>query len=174
MYNKTVYCTHVNAQHTIQYEEMDDHGHYISPLEAGGQLLGVLCLYLRPGQKLTPYEENSLNSISITVADLIHLKQALDDVKLANTVFEYSFNCLMITDARHKILNVNPMFTKVTGYSAEEVIGKTPAILKSDKQEPGLYQQIRDILQQQGKWPGPAHKKILLKQRVQYHSCKTV
>ncbi len=154
MDNKNIYCSRVNAQHSIIYKEMDDHGHFILPLEAGGKLLGVLCLYLSPGQKLTQNEQNTLTSIAVTVADLIHLKRALDEVNLANTVFEYSFDCLMITDANHKILNVNPMFTKITGFSAEEILGETPAILKSDKQASGLYHQIREILHNEGKWQG--------------------
>ncbi len=154
MLSKTISCRHVDEQHTTHFEGMEDHGHFIVPLEAGGELLGVLCLYLSAGQSLSPIEKNALNSIAITVADLIHLKQALDEVKLANTVFEYSFDCLMITDANHQILNVNPMFSNVTGFTAEEVLGETPAILKSDKQPTRLYQQIRKELQLKGQWQG--------------------
>jgi diguanylate cyclase (GGDEF)-like protein/PAS domain S-box-containing protein len=151
---QTVYCTHVNSQHTTHFQGMKDHGHFILPLEAGDKLLGVLCLYLSPGQNLSSLEKNALQSIAVTVSDLIHLKQALDEVKLANTVFEYSFDGLMITDANFKILNVNPMFTKVTGYTATQVLGKTPNILQSSKQDPGLYQEIIGALKHTGQWQG--------------------
>ncbi len=154
-YHRSIqYCKHVNEEHSVRYDGMNDHGHFIIPLEAENSLLGVLCLYLRPGQELGVFEKSTLMGIGATVSELIHLKQVLVEIDLANTVFEYNFNCLMITDARHRLLNVNPEFTKVTGFQADEVLGKTPAMLKSEKQDKNQYQTIRDILHSRHQWQG--------------------
>ena len=152
--DKTIYCTHINDEHTTRFEGMGEHGHFIIPLKAENEFLGVLCLYLSPDTELSLFEQQALTQISATIAELIRLKQALDEINLANTVFDYSFDCLMITDANHKILNVNPKFSEVTGYASEEVIGQSPEILKSQHQDPGLYHEIKDILGKRNQWQG--------------------
>lgn len=58
----------------------------------------------------------------------------LDDLRIAATAFE-SKEGIMVTDASNTILRVNPAFTEITGYSAEEVIGKNPHLLSSGKHE---------------------------------------
>jgi diguanylate cyclase (GGDEF)-like protein/PAS domain S-box-containing protein len=46
----------------------------------------------------------------------------------------------MITDARGKIQWVNPAFSEMSGYRADELIGQTPSILKSGQQTGNFYQ----------------------------------
>ena len=60
----------------------------------------------------------------------------------------------MITDAQGTILQVNPAFTRLTGYSAEEVLGKTPRILSSGTHDRSFYQAMWQSLSQQGVWQG--------------------
>ncbi len=50
------------------------------------------------------------------------------NASLWHTVFEYSLEGVMMTDIWGSILKVNPAFTKVTGYSADECLEKPPAI----------------------------------------------
>ena len=54
----------------------------------------------------------------------------LDRLKLIQAI-EQSPETVVITDLEGKIEYVNPMFTKLNGYSREEVVGKNPQILKS-------------------------------------------
>jgi PAS domain S-box-containing protein len=49
---------------------------------------------------------------------------------------------VMITDVRGRIEYVNPAFTRITGYSAEEVRGRTPAILRSGKHSADFYERL--------------------------------
>ena len=65
------------------------------------------------------------------------------ELRIAATAFE-SQEGLLITDANRKILRVNLAFTKVTGYEAEELIGKLPVIFRSARMKPeGHYHRDR-------------------------------
>ncbi len=61
--------------------------------------------------------------------------------QLANAV-EQTADTVLITDRAGAIQYVNPAFERTTGYSAEEVLGQTPRILKSDEHSPEFYQQL--------------------------------
>ena len=73
--------------------------------------------------------------------DVTARKHDHEQLRLAATTFE-SLEGIIITDKQAKILRVNKAFTVITGYSAEEVLGKNPSILKSDKQHDEFYQQL--------------------------------
>lgn len=49
---------------------------------------------------------------------------------------------VMITDATARILDVNPAFCRITGYSHDEVIGQRTSILKSGRQDADFYRQL--------------------------------
>ncbi|MDD3381450.1 MAG: histidine kinase dimerization/phospho-acceptor domain-containing protein, partial [Rugosibacter sp.] len=52
------------------------------------------------------------------------------------------------------ILRVNRSFTHITGYAPEEVIGKTPALLRSGNQDAAFYQSMWNSLKHNGAWQG--------------------
>ncbi|BCG65059.1 MAG: two-component system, chemotaxis family, CheB/CheR fusion protein [Methyloprofundus sp.] len=145
---------HVDEAHTVHFEGMQDHGHYNMPLILDDVLYGVLCLYLTAGQTIDASEASILQSFAVTIAELISHKQALEENQLAKTVFEHNLTSLIITDAGNKILNVNPGFVNVTGYSEEEVIGKDPAFLSSGRQDSTFYQTMWHALHEQNSWEG--------------------
>jgi PAS domain S-box-containing protein len=76
------------------------------------------------------------------------------DQGLANalaTAAANSFDSIMITSAESEenglpITYVNPAFTELTGYGAEEVIGKTPHILQGPKTDQAVLQELREKL----------------------------
>jgi len=151
---ETQHQTHVTAQHSTRYTGMNDHGHYNMPLIFEDNLYGVLCLYLKAQQHISSSEKTILNSLAMTIAELIAHKQALDELQLAETVFDYNLTGLIITDANNKILNVNPSFTQVTGYTEAEVINRNPNILKSGKHDPNFYQAIWQSIAISNSWEG--------------------
>ncbi len=81
------------------------------------------------------------------------LKQAEQDLNLAAVSFE-AHDSILITDRDGRILRVNDSFTKLTGYTAAEVIGKTPNILKSGRHEEEFYAQMWNAIRQQSYWEG--------------------
>ena len=58
------------------------------------------------------------------------------------------------TDAQNVILRVNKAFTEITGYTAEEVIGKTPSLLGSGRHDPAFYAAMWDSIKRTGGWQG--------------------
>jgi len=61
---------------------------------------------------------------------------------------------MMVTDARGKLIRVNQAFTRLTGYQAEEVLGRTPALLHSGRQDADFYENLWRTLRQTGYWQG--------------------
>lgn len=61
---------------------------------------------------------------------------------------------IMITDPRGVIQRVNPKFTEVTGFPPEEVVGRTPRVLKSGLQDETFYRALWQALAERGEWSG--------------------
>ncbi|MBF0177174.1 MAG: EAL domain-containing protein [Magnetococcales bacterium] len=73
---------------------------------------------------------------------------------ITTKAFETADEGLVITDPEDVIQSVNPAFTSITGYTAEEVIGQRPEILRSDHHGPDFYENIRRSLEQRDRWEG--------------------
>lgn len=88
-----------------------------------------------------------------TQSDMTERKLADEQLRIAAAAFE-SQEGMMVTDAHGIILRVNRAFEELTGYSAAEVIGQTPAVLKSGRQGEDFYQEMWGVIEQQGHWEG--------------------
>ncbi|HJV24355.1 MAG TPA: EAL domain-containing protein [Aromatoleum sp.] len=75
-------------------------------------------------------------------------------LKLAASVFENTMDGVLITDTAGTILSVNPAFTAITGYVAEEAIGRSPNLLRSDRHPVGFYRELWETLLREGRWEG--------------------
>ena len=84
-------------------------------------------------------------------ADLIQSNAR--ELQIAATAFE-THDAIMITDADANILRVNRAFEKITGYRADEAIGKNPRILKSGKDSLEFYREMWRCLIDTGEWSG--------------------
>jgi diguanylate cyclase (GGDEF)-like protein/PAS domain S-box-containing protein len=93
-------------------------------------------------------------SVLITVEDITLEKQKAVRLQLAAAVFDTASEAIIITDADVNILEVNNAFSRLTGYSREEVLGKNPKILQSGRQDATFYQAMWQTLQTEGKWQG--------------------
>lgn len=94
---------------------------------------------------------NKISGSVVAFHDITRQKSYEQTIKLAATTFETQ-NAIMITDNQGIILRVNQSFTRLTGYQAEEVIGKTPSILSSGKQSASFYQKMWEELQSKYFW----------------------
>ena len=88
------------------------------------------------------------------VRDITDRKKAEEKLLLAAKVFENTIEGIVVTDPDGNIEQVNQGFTTITGYSAEEVVGGNPRILKSDRHPQHFYKEMWDTLLQDGHWSG--------------------
>jgi PAS domain S-box-containing protein len=85
-------------------------------------------------------------------ADLRENSQNNDQLRLIKSVFTNAHDSIVITEAEPiewpgpKIIYVNPAFTNTTGYTPEEVIGKTPRILQGPKSDRATLNRVRQAL----------------------------
>ena len=80
--------------------------------------------------------------------------QADEEIRLRTRALEAAANAVMITDTLGNIRWVNPAFTALTGYAASEVIGRSPSLLKSGKQDEAHYQRLWATITAGQVWSG--------------------
>nr|WP_276570190.1 bifunctional diguanylate cyclase/phosphodiesterase [Thiocystis violacea] len=85
--------------------------------------------------------------------DITERKLAETELRIAASVFE-SQEGVIVTDAHEVILRVNQAFTRMTGYASEDVVGKTPRLLKSGRHGPDFYAAMWASIQDSGSWKG--------------------
>jgi len=74
--------------------------------------------------------------------------------RLSAAIFAATDEAMLITDDRQMILSVNPAFERVTGYRADEAIGRTPRMLSSGRHDTGFYTEMWETLSKDGHWHG--------------------
>jgi diguanylate cyclase (GGDEF)-like protein/PAS domain S-box-containing protein len=101
----------------------------------------------------SPMMLNNRKLLFSIIHDISRRKQAETDLRVAATAFE-SQEGILITDADSNILRVNNSFTEITGYTAEEVIGKNPRMLSTGRQDDAFYKNMWRSLLDTGSWAG--------------------
>jgi PAS domain S-box-containing protein len=98
-------------------------------------------------------EDGTFTGVLKIVSDISNLKrlegerqEALDSVVLLSKAVEQTTDSVLISDSAGLIKYVNPAFEGTTGYSREEVLGKTPRFLRSDQHSDRFYQEMWDSL----------------------------
>jgi diguanylate cyclase (GGDEF)-like protein/PAS domain S-box-containing protein len=81
-------------------------------------------------------------------------RQADEHRRLTASVFTDTHEGIVITDPEACIVEVNDAFSRITGYSREEVLGKNPATLKSGHQGSEFYQEMWRAIIDNGQWSG--------------------
>ncbi|GBG12852.1 uncharacterized protein NMK_0387 [Novimethylophilus kurashikiensis] len=92
--------------------------------------------------------------IHMVLRDITERRQIEESQKLASLVYEHSSDAMMVTDLNGIIMSINPAFTALTGYSAEEAIGQPTSLLKSGRQDAAFYRSFWHAIKTHGKWEG--------------------
>jgi diguanylate cyclase (GGDEF)-like protein/PAS domain S-box-containing protein len=126
-----------------------------------GLHLGTLCVIDTVSRKI---EEKQLDAVK-TLADSVmahldlrlshkEIRKYVNDLQLSATIFESASEGIIVTDQDNRIITINPAFTATTGYSINEVTGKTPNLLRSGKQSKEFYEKMWNNLNDLGHWDG--------------------
>ncbi len=92
--------------------------------------------------------------VLLRVRNQLLLRQSLNKLRLSSIVFDNTMECIMITDAQGNLIDVNPAFSQITGYTREEVLGKNPRILKSGHHDQAFYATMWQAINTAGCWNG--------------------
>ena len=110
----------------------------VSPVKnAGGQVVGA----------------------SSVMRDITVRLRAEETLRKLSRAVEQSPASIVITGLLGNIEYVNPKFTRVTGYSSEEVVGKNPRILKSGEAPPDFYRDLWSTITAGREWQGEFHNR---------------
>ena len=85
---------------------------------------------------------------------LVEKGRADEETRLAAHVFRDALEATIITDSHGRILRANPMFTELTGYSEDEVVGANPRIMRSDHHDADFYREMWQAILSEGRWQG--------------------
>ncbi|MDY0084014.1 MAG: PAS domain-containing protein, partial [Ignavibacteriaceae bacterium] len=125
------------------------------PFRIGGKVIGVMVVqsYDNPNA----YDQNNIEILEIVAHELsiyIQHKRAEEESQKLSKAVVQSPASIIITDPHGVIEYVNPKFTEVSGYSLEEVKGKTPNILQSDEHEKEFFVHLWETISSGKDWHG--------------------
>ena len=117
-------------------------------------ILGTFAIYRRtpsaPDAQEIALIESAANLLGIAI-ERIH---AEEELHLASSIYRNSAEAVLVTDANNQIVALNPAFTKITGYTLEDVRGKDPAFLHSDRHDSSFFKVMWNEIQRNGYWQG--------------------
>jgi diguanylate cyclase (GGDEF)-like protein/PAS domain S-box-containing protein len=111
-------------------------------------------------EQFVPIElgKGSLDEIGKLTSAFNHMSESLSEseksMKLAASIYQTNADAIMVTDENNLIVDVNPAFTHITGYSSEEVMGKDPKLLQSGLHQKDFYQQMWHSILNEEYWEG--------------------
>lgn len=144
--------------HLLQEKGVE--GYIAMPLLGSGRVpLGILVAMHRSSIQ-NPERARSLMKI-FAARTAAELQRKLDEDRLRKLSYAVAQSpaSIVITDTQGRIEFVNPKFSRVTGYSADEIIGKTPAILKSGETPATVYHELWDAIEHGSQWEGVFHNR---------------
>ena len=86
--------------------------------------------------------------------DLSQQKESEHELRLAAKVMETVPSAIMVADKDANIRLLNPAFSAITGYSADEVLGKNPRFLSSGRHSKAFYAEMWGQILEEGVWSG--------------------
>ena len=105
-------------------------------------------------QTLSDTDVEMLSTVSSIIGSAINNKRNLKSLEMSSAVFEHTMDGVLITDSENRIMHVNDSFSDITGYTAQDVMGKSPKIFKSGTHDKYFYDQMWDKLTENGYWQG--------------------
>jgi len=103
---------------------------------------------------ILPAEKNSNNRVLAIVEDYTEQKKKEFQLKILSEGVNRSSACVVVTDKEGEIIFVNQRFLSLTGYTFDEVKGKTPRVLKSGYHPPDFYENLWNTITSGNNWTG--------------------
>ncbi|HEY0635447.1 MAG TPA: EAL domain-containing protein [Gammaproteobacteria bacterium] len=124
------------------------------PLHENGVVSGALAIYAPEAGAFDSQEVELLAELAGNLSHGLHALHQASELRKLSQAVEQSPVAVMITDSKGNIEYVNPRFCKVSGYSAEEVRGKNPRLLKSNHIPGAVYDDLWRTISSGETWQG--------------------
>ena len=122
--------------------------------DKSGAMLGhVVALFKRPIVNATQIESLFI-LFSGLIAGELERRENSQQLLLANSIVEKTSEGVFVTNSDNIVIYVNEAYQKITGFDADEVIGKPPRTWKSKYHDRQFYYQMSKSLREQGRWSG--------------------
>ena len=122
--------------------------------EGPDNVLGTMAFYRRERWAPGPYEQSVVAMATHAAAVALRRDREEQQLRKLSAAVEQSADSIVITDLSGVIEYVNEAFCRVSGYSRDEVVGATPAILKSGRTPAATYRDLWDTLARGEPWRG--------------------
>jgi len=99
------------------------------------------------------HADGSIYALCGISTDITERRKAEESLQIAATVFE-SFEGMIVTGPDQRILKANQAYARLTGYTVDELVGQTPRLLHSGRQDASFYAALKNILHATGMWQG--------------------
>jgi diguanylate cyclase (GGDEF)-like protein/PAS domain S-box-containing protein len=109
---------------------------------------------VRSAREWTATEDSVLRIIGAALAAAIERQRIDEKLRQSAKVFESTRDGVMITDLDGRIVQVNAAFSAISGYGADEVLGQTPRLLRSGRQDRAFFADLWDGVRRLGYWQG--------------------
>ncbi|MDZ4202304.1 MAG: EAL domain-containing protein [Gallionella sp.] len=121
---------------------------------SSGKVLGTFAIYQRTATSPAAEDIRLIEQTAGLAGIAIERSRNADALKLAAMVYQHSSEAMAVTDSDNHIIAINPAFTHLTGYSAQEVLGRNPHILSSGRHDRAFYASMWKTLNETGLWQG--------------------
>ncbi len=111
-------------------------------------------VWLAVTAQLIPGSDKAAPHCAALVAEITERKHAQERLRLLDAAFTAAANSIVITTREGAIATANPAFTRLTGYTLDEISGQNPRVLKSDQQPPAFYQALWTTILSGQVWQG--------------------
>lgn len=128
---------------------------WLEPIvDASGKTQGSIAIYPRKDTVRTTDDTQLIEQVANLAGIAIDQSHANEELQQALLVYKNSSEAMAVTNANGAIITINPAFTKLTGYSLAEVIGKNIRILSSGHHDKKFYQVMWNAINTTGQWQG--------------------
>jgi PAS domain S-box-containing protein len=100
------------------------------------------------------FQEQGVNLVHVMFQDITVRKHFEAESRMLRQAVENAPVSVVITDTEGTMVYVNPYFTKITGYSAQEAIGQNPRMLKSGQHDDAFYRNLWEVISNGRTWRG--------------------
>lgn len=124
------------------------------PLLVEEEVVGGLSVHAVEPRRFTAEEVDLARRVAEQVSGALARARLEETQQMLSAAVEQAAESVMITDTQDTILYINPAFEQISGYSRDEVLGQTPALLKSGKHDARFYDELWQTISAGQVWHG--------------------